>query len=143
MYLVEGGILVSEPLTADDFFSGLFAALALEGRRKISIRNERFDRALDYVYRKLAKHSQSKGIDLRFRIRLHPIHGDSVTVRDAIAHAAQRDLISLDNPEFQDIQLKLEAPEARAILNSVPGKSALFLPLARDFLLHYSRATAS
>jgi hypothetical protein len=129
---------VSEPLTADDFFSGLFAALAMKGWTRISIRNERFDRALVHVFEKLARLSSERGVDLRFRIRLHPMHGDSVTVRDAIAHAAQRDLISLDNPEFQDIRLKLEKNDAEAILSAVPGKKKLFMPLAEEFAHQYS-----
>jgi hypothetical protein len=134
---------VSEYLTAEDFFSGLFAALELQGWRKFSIRNERFDRALAFVFQKLTKESRNSGLKVGFRIQLHPIHGDSVTVRDAIAHAAQRDLISLDNPEFQDIQLKLDDTDARAILQSVPGKKALFFPLAREFAQHYSRPAPS
>ena len=129
---------MTKKLSADDFFSGLFAALAIKGWNRISIRDEQFDRALDSVFRMLTKLSKAQNLDLRFRIRLHPLHGDSSTVRDAISHAAQRDLISLDNPEFQDIRLKLGKTDAKSVLQGVPGKSQLFFKLAEEFTRHYT-----
>jgi hypothetical protein len=130
---------VSQTLTADDFFSGLFAALALDGWKKVSIREERFDQALEHVFRELVRLSRAQGVNPRFRIRSHRTHGDSITVRDAIAHAAQRDIVSLDNPEFQDIRLKIGIADAEAILNGVPGRRTLFTPLAKEFARRYPR----
>jgi len=120
-------------ITTDDFFTGLFAALVFNGKKGLSIRNERFDRSLVPVFQKLQELAPSKGLDIQFRIRLHPFHGDSITVRTAIYSAAQHGLISLDNPEYQDIQFKIDKEQANQILGNVPGGKDLFLELAADW----------
>ena len=120
-------------LTADDFFTGLFSALALNGWSVISLREDRFDGAVASVFKKLEEVARQKHLDLRFRVRLHPFHSDSSTVRDSVTSAVKRDLISLDNPVFQDIRLKMTKPEARGYLSSLPGGEKLFLHLAEEF----------
>ena len=129
-----------ERLTVDDFFSGLFAALVLKGYVTISLRDERFDRTLAALFQDFSARAQRQGLDVRFRIRAHPIHGDSTTVRHGISDAAQRGVISLDNPEYQDIRIKLDAPRARRLLETMPGGSALFTELAHSFVLQYTAA---
>ncbi|HYR61008.1 MAG TPA: hypothetical protein VEM37_06585, partial [Nitrospiraceae bacterium] len=87
-----------------------------------------------FVFQKLTKLSSEKSIDVRFRIRLHPIHGDSATVRDSITNAAQRDLISLDNPEYQDMRIKIGKQDADKMLSTIPGGKELFDILSEEFL---------
>jgi hypothetical protein len=122
-------------MTIDDFFAGLFAALVFNGRKGLSLRNECFDSSLVPVFEKLQQLAPSKDLDIQFRIRLHPFHGDSITVRDGIYSAAQHGLISLDNPEYQDIQFKIDKEQAAQILEDVPGGKDLFLELAKDWNL--------
>ena len=129
-------------ITADDFFSGLFAALALKGYKTISLRNERFDKALAVLFQELLDRAQQEDLDVRFRIREHPIHGDSTTVRRGISDAAQRGVISLDNPEYQDIRIKLDEYRASRILETVPGGAAMFSKLADSFVHQYMAISA-
>ena len=119
-------------MTADDFIKGLLAVLVLKGTTKISIRNDEFDRAVAPIFKKLQSLAPNKQIDLRFRIRLHPFYGDSITARNAIVSAAQHGLISLDNPEFLDITLKFDSAKAEKILEKIPGGKDLFVELAQD-----------
>jgi len=128
--MVEKAIIV----TSADFFTGLFAALALKSSPGISMREGRLDRAIAPVFEEFLKRSVAENLDVQFRIRLHPFHQDSIIVRNAICDAAQRYLISLDNPEFQDIRLKLTKDEANEILSTLPGSKELFLKLADRFL---------
>jgi len=125
---------MTQKLTADDFFTGLFASLKLRGVQTFSLRNDKFDSVLAFVFQKLTKLSSEKSIDVRFRIRLHPIHGDSATVRDSITNAAQRDLISLDNPEYQDMRIKIGKQDADKMLSTIPGGKELFDILSEEFL---------
>ena len=81
---------------------------------------------------------KEEDVDLRFRIKPHPIHRDSLTVQGALARAAQRDLISFDNPEYQDIQIKLGGEEAHEILKGLPGKPGLYDRLAENFVSGYT-----
>lgn len=128
---------MAERLTADDFFTGLFAALALKGRSMLTLRSTSFDEAVDSVYRDLRDRAEDVGVDVRFRIFLHPLYGDSTTIRDSITRAAQRDLISLANPEYQDIHLKLNQESAELFLASLPVGPELYLGLADRFLASY------
>jgi hypothetical protein len=132
-------------MTADDFFAGLFAALAQRGLTTFSIRVDQFDPVVKRVFDRLQARATDEDVALRFRIKPHPIHHDSLTIQNALARAAQRDLISFDNPEYQDIRIKLAADEARRILDGLPGGTALYEDLAEEFVGVYSgveRATA-
>lgn len=129
-------------LTADDFFSGLFVALALRDIRTISLRDEQFDQTLERIFNQLQGAPESRDLDVRFRIRVHPIHGDSGTVRHAIADAAQRGVISLDNPEYQDIRIRLDRDAAKHILADLPGGIDLFSSLASSFVDAYRVAVS-
>lgn len=124
-------------LTADDFLTGLLAGLAIRGWKAISIRSDRFDRALSTTFTKLKELASDESLNVSFRIRPHPFHGDSTTVREAISNAAQRDLVSLDNPEFQDLRLKLSQEEAEEKFASLPAGRDFFLQLTDEFLDRY------
>lgn len=128
---------MAERLTADDFFTGLFAALALRGRSALTLRSTRFDEAVAAIYDNLREHAKEVGVDVRFRILLHPLYGDSTTIRDSITRAAQRDIISLDNPEFQDIRLKLNKESAELFLAKLPVNPQLYIDMADRFLNSY------
>lgn len=132
-----GETQVTEHLTADDFFTGLFASLAIRHVGQLSLRRDVFDRASAGAFEEFQRLARERNVELGFRIRLHPTHGDSITVRDSLANAAQRDLVSFDNPEYQDIRLKIGVTEARAILSAMPGGLELFNGLADSFMDHY------
>src|SRR4051794_32422125 len=93
------------PLTVNDFFLGLFATLRLRGQSAISIRGDRFDAVIKDLYEELERRAADENLDLRFRIRPHRMYGDSETVRKALRSAAQRRVISFDNPEYLDIRI--------------------------------------
>lgn len=129
---------MTERLTVDQFFAGLFAAMAKKGlKRPLSIREEKFDQAVFQAYERLREKAQDAELNVRFRIHLHPTHADSLVVRDALYTAAQRNLVSLDNPEFQDVRIKLGPDEADSILSSLPGGSAFYSDLMSKFFEAY------
>ena len=129
-------------INADDFFAGLFAALAARRENTLSIRVDRFDPVIKAVFDFLAGHAEQENVQLRFRINPHPIHRDSLTVQGALARAAQRDLISFDNPEYQDIRIKLNVDEAERILAGLPGTPSLYEQLADRFVSEYAGEAA-
>lgn len=126
-------------LSFDNFFIGLLAGLVYRGRKAVSIRGDQFDRTVaqvvdDFVGR------HGRDVDLRFRLHPHYVHGYSSTVRDAIAAATQADLISLDNPEYQDMRFKIDHDDAEEILDDLPLGRDAYLELADDFLRAYGHA---
>lgn len=128
-------------LTVNDFFTGLFATLASKGLTGLSIRDDCFDKGIVPAFNKLLELAPQKQLDVPFRIRLHQFHGDSITVRNAIYGTTQRGLISLDNPEYQDIRFQIGREQANEILQDIPGGKALFLDLAAEFLRCYEVIT--
>lgn len=126
--------------TSNDFFSGLFAALKTRNRTSLSIRDKRFDEAVERVFRRLGDEAAGLDLDITFRIKLNPQHGDSEAVRQGIAAAAQRDLITQDNPEYQIIRIKISQEGADRILDRLPGGRQLYLGLADQLLETYGLA---
>lgn len=128
---------MAERLTADDFFTGLFATLALKGRSTFTLRSTHFDEAVAEAYHALLERAAEEGVDVRFRIFLHPIYGESSGIRDSVTRAAQRDIVSFRNPEYQEIDLKLNQESARLFLEGLPGTPELYRTLADRFLTSY------
>lgn len=126
-----------EKMSADQFFSGLFAALAAKGWRRIATRSEVFQQAIASTFQRLLEQACDRGIDLRFRIYLDPVHLDSLTIWDSIWTAAQRDLISLTNRELVEIEIRLSSWAAQSVLGTLPGKAGLFEELADHFVIQY------
>ena len=133
----ESGVAMPQKMTAEQFFSGLFAALVTKGWRGIATRGEIFQQAVASTFRRLVEEAEEKDLDLRFRIYLDPIHADSPTIWDSISKMAQRDVISLANPEFVDIEIKLSNRGAQSVLGNLPGGVGLFSELADHFVAQY------
>lgn len=127
-------------VTLDDFTTGLMAGLAKLGVTVVSIRGRQFYSAIARVFDALRDSQDERGLDIRFRIRLNPVYGDSADVREAITRAVQRDIISLDNPVYQDMRLKIGTSDADLYLEELPGGKELYVELARLFMSEY-RAT--
>lgn len=132
-------MLEPQGLTADDFMTGMLAALALGENIPPTIRSgERLDRAFAMVFSEdLGAEAAQHKLSLAFRIRPHPIHGDSPTVRDALSAAAGRRLISWDSPELVDFRLQIAPGDAEAILSRLPGSADMYNRLAARLLECY------
>ncbi|MDO8559099.1 MAG: hypothetical protein Q7R84_02100 [bacterium] len=120
-------------LTGADFFTGLFYALVLRGEKVISLEGGYFDEAVDRSFRKLMDLSEKQGIEVSFRIRLHPIYGDSVIIRQEILGAMQRGLVTLDAPGNKVMRIRLTEDEAVALLEEIAGGRELFMRLTDEF----------
>ena len=107
-------------MTEIDFFIGIFAALSSRDRKTLLF-NDSFERAMERVFRELTDYAKKKGVELRFRIRLHPFHGDSQTIYRGILTAAQMGIIALDSPGNRIIRIRLTKERANAILGHVTG----------------------
>lgn len=124
-------------LTANEFFLGLFSALKLRGQDAFSIRADRFDATIKDVYDKVGELPGGDRVSLGFKVRPHKIYGDSRTVRKALNAAAQRRVISFDNPEYLDIRIQLDTTDAERKLKRLKAPDDLFDELASEFLRVY------
>jgi hypothetical protein len=120
-----------------DFMTGMLAALAVKSVPVLSLRSNRLDQAFARLNEDIKREALASGLDPKFRILLHPVHQDSSQLQQAIYEAAQRDLVSLDNPEFQRVRLKISPDEALAYFAGLPGPKEMYFRLAERLLAYY------
>lgn len=134
---MASALLQRNSMTLDDFFTGFVAGLAARGVKVVSIRGERFHKAMEDVFHTLEQEADASGLRLKFVIHRNEVHGDSPDVREALAKGVQRDLVSLDNPEYQDMRLKITSQAAGAYFKRLPGSAELYIQLADSFIANY------
>jgi hypothetical protein len=128
-------------ITAPDFFTAFFSALALAPDRQPTYEcGERFCEALETAYDSFAKSAEAEGYKPNFLIQVNPLHGDSSVIEEGIAAGIRRDLVSLDNPNFHKIRLIVPENEARENLQFAAGGAKLYEKLVADFVSHFSSA---
>jgi hypothetical protein len=129
-----GDDVVVTDVTIEDFMTGLIATCAKRGLATLSLRGERFFEAMAAGYEQLRGWAEGKDLDVRFAVFLDELYGDSPVVREAVAGAVQRDLISLDNPEFQDMRIKFGPEVADRLLADLPGGQEMYASIADAYL---------
>jgi hypothetical protein len=118
-------------LYSDEFFLGLFAAAARRGARQIVV-NDRFHAAVQETFETIAELDPT--LDVRFRVRVHPIHRDSEVVLEGITRAMRAGLAVLQGPSFKTMDLNVETESAAAMLARLPGGATLYDSLAAKLL---------
>lgn len=122
-------------VSADDLFEGLMAELVRRGWSQLSLRGDHVvDQAFEAAYKKLVELAGEYGLDVAFRVRCHPLHGDSTVLHESIYSAMQNGMISLESPYYQTILLKQQPDEAERFLTKLPGGAKLFKVLCDEFL---------
>lgn len=124
-------------VSLDDFMTGLIAGLAKLGVDVVSIRENLFYKAVIDAFEVFKTEAQIAGVSPRFRLRLNRVYGDSPDIRDALTRAVQRDLVSLDNPEYLDVRLKISRGDADLYLERLAGNADMYLDAAREFRAAY------
>ncbi len=131
-------------LNQDDFLQALIAALAIRGVKRASIRTENYDPVLAQVFKRLEEEAPNYDLALAFEIVPDSTHRDSLTARDALATSASDGLISYDNPEYQDIEIKIGPQTGEALLKRrFADLRPLFAELADVFLQQYAASPAA
>lgn len=131
-------------ITVADFFNGFFSALALrsEGAKRAFECGEHFNESLQAAYEKFVSAAEEKGLYPSFLIYLDALHGDSGVIEEGLGGGIRRDLISLDNPNFQKFRIIVSDDEARENLAGAPGGPELYHRLVENFLTHFNSAQA-
>lgn len=107
-------------LTADQFVAGIFAVLALKNRKHFVLRDSELDERFEHAFDELVAQEDEFGITANFTFYTDPLHGDSVSLRETLLAAREKELISLNNPTFHTFDIKLDDDRARRYLEKVP-----------------------
>lgn len=121
-------------VTMDDFVTGLFAALADMGFQSISLKTSLFYRSAQQAFEGFREAASAAGLPVDFDIEVDRYRHDCRPLRAGITRAVQRDLISLDNPVFLTIRLKIAEGEGQEYLESVPGEQGWYRDAAQRFV---------
>ena len=124
-------------ITLNDFMTGLLAGLAAHRVKVVSIRETEFYAAVVKTFEELERTVAGTNVRLRFWLTQDDTQGDAPEVREGITKAVQRDLISLDNPTYQQMRLKIAEDDAEGYLARVPGGPELYMKLAEVFMREY------
>ena len=126
-------------LTMDDFITGLFSALSQEGVRTLSLGVNRIDSILGTLFPEIRKEVENRGLKVAFRIRPHPIHGDSMTLREAILSALQRGIVTIDAPSSPPImRIHIDPESAHFFFEFLPGSPDMYQGFAKQFMELYN-----
>ena len=111
-------------LTADQFVAGIISVLALRGRKHFVLKDteldERFERAFDALVAK----EEDFDVTPNFTFNIDPLHGDSVSLRETLLAAKEKELIALNNPSFHTFDIRLSDQRANRYLASMPIPTA-------------------
>lgn len=124
-------------ISMSDFMTGLLAGLAKKNVHVVNIDGPAFYAAVVDVFHVLESRADQDSLNLRFWLTQDELHRDSPDIRDSITGAVQRRLVSLDNPTYEHMRMKLHADEAESYLQSLPGGESLYLDLASEFKQRY------
>jgi len=102
----------------------------------LSLRGDPFFEAIAAGYGELKRLAPAADLDVRFAVFLDELYGDSPVVREAVSSAVQCNLISLDNPEYQDMRIKFGQEEAAHLIEGLPGGAPLYAAVADVYLDH-------
>ena len=112
-----GKVVQKKEITEADFFSGIFAVLALRNHTEL-FDNRALQTGLAKIFQEFSKYAKQSGVEMRFRIRLHPFHSDSAVIHHGILSAEQRGIIRF-NGLRNIIIICLTKEMAEEMLNSI------------------------
>ena len=103
-----------------DFAIGLFVVLAL---RKVKTLNpERFRQAIIHSFPIIESEAKKRGLDFRFRVRPHPLHGTSGTIEEMLSWVLRfSGFVTLDWPRCDVLRIHYDAQTAEEVLKRNPG----------------------
>jgi hypothetical protein len=128
---------VQTRLHLTDIVDGLVAVFALKGIRSISAADDRIDQSMQQIFPSIERLAEERGLEVLFRIHLHPFHGDSPAVQNALFSTTQMGFITWDSPGKRDMRIKITSESAEALLNQLPGGKQMYEVLAEEFLNCY------
>ena len=114
-------------ITAADFFTWIFATLASRGYEVVPYGLD-FEEAVATIFQEMQELADQRGVESRFRVRLHDLHRKSVVIDYELSAAIMRGLIFWITPGSV-IGVRLTKERARDILDKLAWKD-MFVELA-------------
>jgi len=119
-------------LYLSDIVTGVFSSLALRDITRISAEHNLIDQSFEGLSALIEEEAKRNQLNVRFRIKTHPIHGDSPELQNELLCAMQRQLMTYESPKT--FRIKISPEEARGYLENVPGDKQMYERLSRELM---------
>lgn len=127
---------MAQRFTSADMVNGLVLALSQRGYSSFLVRSDRIDAAFESAYRTLVDLAPKFDLDVRFAVVLDDF-SESQILRSALNAASQRDVVSFDNPEYEDMRLDGQKVRSTVRFERLPAGEDLYDQLADAFIDAY------
>lgn len=111
---------MNQILTADQFVAGLISVLALRERTHFVLKDSELDEKFARAFEVLVSNEERLGVTPNFTFYIDPLHGDSVSLRETLLAAREKELIALNNPTFHTFDIKVNSARAQKYLADLP-----------------------
>lgn len=107
-------------VTSDQFVAGIVAMLALKARTRFLLTDTELDKRFQGAFEDLLKVEEQYDLRPNFSFYVDPYNGDSVTLRDTLTAAKEKELIAYNNPTLRTFDVKLNEERAERYLDRSP-----------------------
>ena len=107
-------------LTADQFVSVIFSALALDNQRSFTITDTELDSRFQSAFKELLEFEKGNNIVSNFSFFVDPYHGDSTSFDNALYTVRDRKIVSFNNPSFQSVEIGVSDERAKSYIEKNP-----------------------
>lgn len=123
---------MNQILTADQFVAGVISVLALRDLKHFVLKDSELDEKFEHAFEVLLSNEEKFGVVPNFTFYVDPLHGDSVTLRETLLAAREKELIALNNPTFHTFDIKLNRSRAERYLAESPLPAKFFDEIVDD-----------
>lgn len=110
-------------VTSDEFVIDLLSELSLRGVEELKLAETLEDTQFAEAFEALLNKRDDLGIAVDFSLATNPYHGDSSTLREALYALRERGVVTINNPRFKTVEIKLSKDDAEFYLShSILGR---------------------
>lgn len=109
-------------VTSEEFVTDLVCQLKLNAVEELRLVDTLEDKRFARAFQKLEENQDRLHIAVDFSLVTNPYHGDSSTLREALYALRERGIVSINNPSFKTVEIKVDAENAKYYLanSSIP-----------------------
>ena len=111
-------------VTSEEFITDLVCQLKLSDVEQFRLIDTMEDKRFARAFQKLIDNQDQLHIAVDFSLATNPYHGDSSTLREALYSLRERGIVSINNPSFKTVEIKVDVDSANYYLerSSIPRK---------------------
>jgi len=104
-------------VTSEEFVTDLLCELKLHAVEELRLVDTMEDKRFARAFQVLLDNKDRLNIAVDFSLATNPYHGDSSTLREALYSLRERGVVSINNPSFKTVQIRVDDEDADYYLN--------------------------